>query len=257
MRKKSSLTKSMASGIGTGWAAYTFGMSIHTHKELAHRTVDLHPKLRTAGRLVTWLASGFDSHTFGLNHRIHHAIADGPHDELAINRVSRWHKFLRSRDYNQLGSKKLELNAAHVTFGTGIVQPDDPLLIQLPNGHVEQRRSRADRLFRTGPVGPLAAIALGGFLGGKKGALFASTTIATVAGISSVVNVFGHDAHGTGPDNTGVDRSGVLSIVTAGESYHRTHHMQPEQLRSAPDGHLDIAASATKALARIGLATIK
>ena len=253
-----SILKHASEGVALGTLAFYAG-NVHAHREMAHRTVKLHPVIREACRFIFFGVTGQDSREFSVLHRWHHAYADTPKDQLSPNNRSTPVAFVMNgfdRLKAQRNVDKMMQDKKAMCFAA---IDTDPALEEKTDGSLGLRSHRMNKLLRKGPLGPAL---LFGAVCAVKGPKTASIIIVGAMAVPALESAYlNANGHGKGskpyPEHAGSDGSILGSIISGGDRDQNTHHAQPWNPRSADPSHPDLTFALITALERVGLATTK
>jgi stearoyl-CoA desaturase (delta-9 desaturase) len=216
----------------------TFATTVYLHRCLSHRALTLHPVLKGAFRVVTWVTTGIKPREWVAVHRKHHAYTDvdgDPHSPRLLG----WVRV-------QLG--KVGLYRAVATDKAQVAR----YARDLPADRWD--RVLFDRAWLGLAVGLTLLIAvLGPWYGLLAAGLHAVLYLQLNAAVNAVGHTFGRRPH----DNSGTNLQ-WLAWLTSGEGLHNNHHAVPTSAKLAfAPGEIDPAWPAIALASRLGLADIR
>jgi stearoyl-CoA desaturase (delta-9 desaturase) len=216
----------------------TGATSIYLHRELAHRSLRLHPVLAVAFRAVLWLLTGQSRQQWVAVHRKHHTFADrdgDPHSPLLLG-------FWRV----QLGNVYYYVREARNPETVEKFAPD-----LAPDGWERVVFSRGWTGLALGTV--LLSLTLGWWQGILA---MLGQGIIYVCVLAPLINGLGHWSGGQNFGNTAYN-SRVLAWLTGGESLHNNHHAFPRSPKfSLRRTELDPSWIAIRIFAALRLAVV-
>ena len=216
----------------------TGATSIYLHRELAHRSLTLHPLVALLFRTVLWLLTGQSRQEWVAVHRKHHTFADLEGDPHSPRLLGFWRVQLGNVYYYVREAR----NPETVQKFAPDVAPD-----------------RWERVvFSWGWMGlGLGTALLGLGLGWWQGVLaMLGHGILFVFVVAPLINGLGHWKGGQNFGNTAYN-SRVLAWLTGGESLHNNHHAFPRSPKfSLRRSELDPSWVAIRLLAALRLVVV-
>ena len=216
-----------------------FSTTIYLHRAATHKSLELHPALIFAFRLVLWLTTGLHTREWVAVHRKHHAFTDQEGDPHSPLLEGFWSV--------QLGNVFHYIRTAH-------------------DADVVERYARDiedgwwDRyVFRLGALGLALGTMLLCLVLGLWWGLFAAGLHAVmyVFVLSSSINGLCHYFGYRNFDNTATNVR-LIALLTGGEGLHNNHHGHPRSpkfsWRSSGKGEIDPAWPVIKLLIALKLA---
>lgn len=215
-----------------------FSTTVYLHRALAHRALNLQPKVALVFRVVIWITTGMAPRAWVAVHRKHHAFSDTPQDPHSPLILGFWAV--------QLGNAKLYRDAIRdgvtVTKYSRDLPPD-----------------RLDRVFFDHAL-PGLAVGIGVLvlvLGWSTGLLAAGIHTVAYLAVSAAVNAVGH-TFGQRPFPNLATNNQWLAWVSAGEGFHNNHHAAPTSARFALGrGQVDPGWWLVRLLVRADFASIR
>jgi stearoyl-CoA desaturase (delta-9 desaturase) len=210
--------------------AATFATTVYLHRALAHRALQVHPRVAMVFRVVVWTMTGIAPRAWVAVHRKHHAFSDTPEDPHSPVVLGFWAV--------QLGNVKLYRDTIRDGVTVTKYSKDLP----------------PDRLDRVLFDHALVGLSIGiGFLvvvlGWQTGLL--------AAGTSAAINAVGH-SFGKRPYANLATNNQWLALISAGEGLHNNHHAAPTSARFALDrGQIDPGWWLVRLLVRSDLASVR
>jgi stearoyl-CoA desaturase (delta-9 desaturase) len=218
--------------------AAVFATTVYLHRTLAHRAMQVHPRLALAFRAVLWTTTGIAPRAWVAVHRKHHAFSDTPEDPHSPIVLGFWAV--------QLGNVKLY--RATVRDGVTVTR--------------YARDLPPDRLDRALFDHALAGLAIGIgllvlLLGWQAGLLAAGIHTVVYLSISAAVNAVGH-SFGKRPYANLATNNQWLAWISGGEGLHNNHHAAPTSARFALDrGQIDPGWWLVRLLVRTDVASVR
>lgn len=215
-----------------------FATTVYLHRALAHRALNLHPKVALVFRVVIWITTGMAPRAWVAVHRKHHAFSDTPQDPHSPLILGFWAV--------QIGNAKLYRDTIRdgvtVTKYSRDLPPD-----------------RLDRALFDHAL-PGLAVGIGVLvlvLGWPTGMLAAGIHTVAYLTVGAAVNAVGH-TFGKRPFPNLATNNRWLAWVSAGEGFHNNHHAAPTSARFALDrGQVDPGWWLVRLLVRADLASIR
>jgi len=192
-----------------------FATTVYLHRTLAHRALQIHPRLALAFRVIVWITTGIVPRAWVAVHRKHHAFSDTPPDPHSPVVLGFWAV--------QLGNVRLYRQTVRDGVSVTRYSKDLP-------------PDRLDRVFfdhalaglATG-IGVLVLV-----LGWPTGLLAAGAHVLAYQGVNAAVNAVGH-TFGKRPYPNLATNNQWLAWISAGEGLHNNHHAAPTSARFALD----------------------
>jgi stearoyl-CoA desaturase (delta-9 desaturase) len=215
-----------------------FATTVYLHRALAHRALNVDPRLALVFRAAIWITTGLVPRAWVAIHRKHHAFSDTPQDPHSPVILGFWAV--------QLGNVKLYRDTIRdgvtVTKYSRDLPPD-----------------RLDRVFFDHAV-PGLAIGIGFLvlvLGLPAGLLAAGLHTVAYLTISAAINAVGH-AFGQRPFANLATNNQWLAWISGGEGLHNNHHAAPTSARFAlGPGETDPGWWLVRLLVRTELASVR
>jgi stearoyl-CoA desaturase (delta-9 desaturase) len=215
-----------------------FATTVYLHRALAHRALQVRPRLALVFRTLLWLTTGIAPRAWVAVHRKHHAFSDTPEDPHSPVVLGFWAV--------QLGNVKLY----RATIKDGVTVSK------------YSRDLPPDRLDRVLFDHALPGLAVGiGLLvlvlGWQAGLLAAGIHTVVYLSTSAAVNAIGH-TFGKRPYANLATNNQWLAWISGGEGLHNNHHAAPTSARFALDGdQVDPGWWLVRLLVRSDLASVR
>jgi stearoyl-CoA desaturase (Delta-9 desaturase) len=218
--------------------AAVLATTVYLHRALAHRALQVHPRLGLIFRALLWVSTGIAPRAWVAVHRKHHAFSDTPEDPHSPVVLGFWAV--------QLGNVKLY--RATIRDGVTVTK--------------YSRDLPPDRLDRVLFDHALPGLALGIgllvlLLGWQAGLLAAAIHTVVYLSTSAAVNAVGH-TFGTRPYANQATNNQWLAWISGGEGLHNNHHAAPTSARFALGrGQVDPGWWLVRLLVRTDLASVR